>query len=92
MRLWIRRKQSRPSNLNEAIKLAVQLEAYNGAEHKSHLRATIAGTGNNASDTSLSGMLSKFMEKFDNLQYYEKSEDILPSEAEQRCITTEIDR
>ena len=46
----------------------------------------MAEPGNNASDTSLYVMLSKFMEKFDNLQYYEKSEDILPSQAEQRCI------
>ena len=46
----------------------------------------MAEPDNDARDTSLSGMLSKFMEKFDNLQYYEKSEDILPSEAEQRCI------
>ena len=66
MRIHI--KQSRPSNLNEAIKLAAELEAYNRAERKSHLRATMAEPGNNASDTSLYVMLSKFMEKFDNLQ------------------------
>ena len=46
----------------------------------------MAEPGNNASDISLSGMLSRFMEKFDNLQYYEKLENILPSKAEQKCI------
>ena len=64
----IRIKQSRPTNLNEAIKLAVELEAYNRAERKCHLRTTMAEPGDNASDTSLSGMLSKLMEKFDTLQ------------------------
>ena len=34
-------KQSLPTNLNEAIQIAVELEAYNRAERKSHLRATI---------------------------------------------------
>ena len=58
----IRIKQSRPTNLNEAIKLAVELEAYNRAERKSHLRGTMTDPGDNASDTSLSGMLSKLME------------------------------
>ena len=56
-------KQSRYSNLNEAMKLAVELEAYNRAERKSLLKATMANPGDNASDTSLSGMLSMLMEK-----------------------------
>ena len=64
----IRIKQSRLINLNEAIKLAFELEAYHRAERKSYLRATMADSGDNGSDTSLSGMLSKLMEKFDNLQ------------------------
>jgi hypothetical protein len=62
--MQIRIKQSRPGNLNEAFKLAVELEAYNTAEHKSHLRATPAETGEDTD--SLSAMLTKLTEKFEN--------------------------
>jgi hypothetical protein len=59
--------QSRPGNLNEAIKLAVELEAYNRAEHKTrHLQATLAETGEDAN--SLPAMLTKLTEKVDKLQ------------------------
>ena len=63
----IRIKLSRSTNLNEAIKLAVELEVYNRAERNGHLRTAMAEPGDNASDSSLSSMLSKVMEKFDNL-------------------------
>jgi hypothetical protein len=62
----IRIKQSRTGNLNEAIKLAVELEAYNRAEYKGHLRATLAETGEDTNN--LSAMLTKLTEKFDKLQ------------------------
>jgi hypothetical protein len=64
--MQIRIKQSRPGNLNEAIKLAMELEAYHTAEHKSHLGATLAEAGEDTS--SLSSMLTKLTEKFDKLQ------------------------
>lgn len=63
----IRIKQSRPTNLNEAINLAVELEAYNRAERKSHPSSIMTESDDKTNDTSLSGMLSKLIEKFDNL-------------------------
>lgn len=63
----VRIKLSRSTNLNEAIKLAVELEVYNRAERNGHLRTAMAEPGDNASDSSLFSMLSKVMEKFDNL-------------------------
>jgi hypothetical protein len=46
--------------------MAVELEAYNRVEHKSHLRATLAEAGEDTN--SLSAMLTKLTEKFDKLQ------------------------
>ena len=59
-------QQSRPGNLNKAIKLAVELEAYNRPEHNSHLRATLAEAGEDIN--SLSAMLTKLTYNFDKLQ------------------------
>jgi hypothetical protein len=59
----IRIKQLRPGNINEAIKLAVELEAYNRVEHKSHLQVTLT-----EADTNSLSAISKITEKFDKLQ------------------------
>jgi hypothetical protein len=71
----IRIKQSRPGNLNEAIKLAVELEAYNRAEHKSHLRATLAEAGQDTN--SLSAMLTKFDKTTERCRRDEGTEDLV---------------
>jgi hypothetical protein len=59
----IRIKQSRPLNLNDAIQLAVELEAYNRAERKSYARPTT--TEPSSETNALSKALSA---KFDSLQ------------------------
>ncbi|XP_065921922.1 uncharacterized protein [Magallana gigas] len=52
----IRIKQSRPTNLNEAVKLAVELEVFNRAEHKSHLRTTVTETVNEVQSSNESDL------------------------------------
>ena len=52
----IRIKQPRPTNLNETINFAVELEAYNRAERKSHLSSIMTESDDKTNDTSLSGV------------------------------------
>lgn len=62
----IRIKQSRPANLNEAISLAVELEAYNRVEKrdrelKGHLRAAFVEEQPETYDKSNNGQLANWM-------------------------------
>lgn len=65
----IRIKQSRPRHLNDAIQLAVELEAYNKAERKSYARPTAPEPGNDA----LARTLDALNAKIDSLQLEVKS-------------------
>uniref|UniRef100_A0A8W8MHM6 CCHC-type domain-containing protein n=1 Tax=Magallana gigas TaxID=29159 RepID=A0A8W8MHM6_MAGGI len=64
-----RRSRSRPRHLNDAIQLAVELEAYNKAERKSYARPTAPEPGNDA----LAWTLDALNAKIDSLQLEVKS-------------------
>ena len=56
-------KQARPKYLNDAIKLAVELEAYNRAEKRNYARPTTSETID-----VRNSVLEKLSSKFDSLQ------------------------
>ena len=69
MRLRI--KQSRPQNLNEAIRLAVELDSYYKTEKKSHLQSVNAMKSTNENEShsqDLFGMMQTLQNKLESLE------------------------
>jgi oligoendopeptidase F len=76
MRLRI--KQARPTNLDDAVRHAVELEAFNKAEEKrgdchGYIRTTVPTQGNSNMDNAITELIKKMQSALTNLQKEVKS-------------------
>ena len=76
MRLRI--KQARSTNLNDAVRHAVELEAFNKAEEKrgdchGYIRTTVPTQGNSNMDNAITELIKKMQSALTNLQKEVKS-------------------